>query len=296
MSLFGPRRIGLALGSGSARGLAHIGVLKVLEQEGLAPSVIAGTSMGALVGAFYAAGVSVDEMEHIALTFDVKQVTGLSDLALSNGAISSGEKVRAFLAEHLPPTFEELEMPFGCVAMDLSHNRAVYFTHGDLIQAVRASTSVPLAFVPVRMDDMLLVDGFVCDPVPVDLARQLGGETVVAVDVHGSGKVNLDDQGRRPASVLRDLQSTVARRDRERGDSSMDIVLAISEAFEARASELALRRASVVLSPEVHHLTGSNFAAAAEAIAAGEAAARTAVERIRRKARREHSERLDSAC
>lgn len=287
MTLFGPKRIGLALGSGSARGIAHIGVLKVLEAEGLPPHAIAGTSMGALIGAFYAAGVPLPEIERIALGFDIRQVASVGDVALGKGAIFSGAKVQDFLREHLPATFEELAIPFGCVATDLTRNRPVRFTSGDLIAAVRASVSVPLAFLPVRMDDALLVDGYVSEPVPVSLARHLGGETIVAVDVSGDGTVSLPDGEPSAAVKLRELRDTVRNgAPFQRGSSGIDVLGAVSEAFEARLAAIALREADVVISPAVHHFTGMDFAQAADAIEAGEFATLVALETIRHKARR----------
>lgn len=288
MSLFGPRRIGLALGSGAARGIAHIGVLKALEAEDLRPDVIAGTSMGALVGAFYAAGIPVSEIEQIAVTFDVRTVASVSDVALGKGAVFSGEKVQAFLRRHLPATFEELRMPFGCVATDLTRNRPVRFTSGDLIAAVRASVSVPLALLPVRMDDALLVDGYVCDPVPVGLAKHLGGETIVAVEVCGSGTVKLPDGDASKASTrMRELREMVRYGSPyQRGAAGIDILGAVSEAFEGRLAEPALRVADVVISPAVHEATGMEWGEAAALIEAGERAALASAGTIRRKARR----------
>lgn len=289
MALFGHKRIGLVLGSGAARGLAHIGVLKVLEADGLVPDIITGTSMGALVGAFYAAGIPIAEIESIALDFDLKAVTGVSDLALGEGAVLSGEKVQAFLREHLPATFEELRIPFGCVATDITRNEAVHFTSGDLIGAVRASVSVPLAFLPVRADDMLLIDGFACEPVPVDLARSLGAQTIVAVEVFGSGTVRMPEtEPKHPAADrIRELRATIKNGlVYQRGGTGIDIVGAVSEAFEARIAEPALRSAHVVISPDVHHLSGFSFGEAAEAIRAGEEAAQAALESIHKRSRR----------
>ncbi len=287
MSWFGSRRIGLALGSGAARGLAHIGVLKALEAEGLRPDVIAGTSMGALIGAFYAAGIPVDEMERIALEFDVREVTGVSEMALTKGAVFSGAKVQEYLRRYLPATFEELRMPFGCVATDLTRNVPVRFTEGDLIAAVRASVSVPLAFLPVRMDDMLLVDGYVCDPVPVGLARHLGGQTVVGVEVCGMGTVGpLPPVGEVGVVKFKDIAEGVRTGNVERGTSGMDVMGAVSEALEGRLAAQALRFADVVVSPDVHALTGFDYGQTAFAIAAGEEAMAAAVPRLRRKARR----------
>ncbi len=286
MSLFGPRRIGLALGSGSARGLAHIGVLKVLEAEGLRPDAIAGTSMGAVVGAFYAAGIPIDEIERIAIEFDTRSITGFGDMALGQGAVLSGVKAQDFLRQYLPPAFEDLALPFGCVALDLLTNRPVRFTSGDLVGALRASASVPLVFLPVRMDGMLLVDGYVAEPVPVSLARQLGGRAIVAVEVCGAGTVMLQDApGTR--GFVRDLHAAVrgtARR--TRGTSGADISAAVSEAFERRVAESELRRAQVVISPEVHSVAGFDFGQAKAVIAEGERCARVALDEIRRTARR----------
>ncbi|MBN2841279.1 MAG: patatin-like phospholipase family protein [Coriobacteriia bacterium] len=287
MSLFGPRRIGLALGSGAARGMAHIGVLKVLEAEGLRPDVIAGTSMGALIGAFYAAGIPVDEIERIAREFDVRTVAGVGDVAFAKGAVFSGAKVQRFLREYLPGTFEELRMPFGCVATDITRNVPVRFTSGDLVAAVRASVSVPLAFLPVRMDDALLVDGYVCDPVPVEFARRLGGETVVGVDVSGAGTVGpLPPEGELGAVKLKDIAEGVRIGSVERGTTGLDVLGAVSEAFEGRLAAQALRYADVVVAPEVHELTGFDYGQTGFAITEGERAMSAAVSRLRRKARR----------
>ena len=287
MGFFGPKRIGLALGSGAARGIAHIGVLKVLDAEGLAPHAIAGTSMGALVGAFYAAGVPLPELERIALGFDIRKVASVGDVALGKGAVFSGEKVQAFLREHLPATFEELRIPFGCVATDLTRNRPVRFTSGDLIAAVRASVSIPLAFLPVRMDDALLVDGYVCEPVPVKLARHLGGQTIVAVEVSGDGTVGLSDSDTSAALKLREIRDSMKNGSPfTRGASGIDVLSAVSEAFEGRLAAEAVRSADVVISPPVHHLSGMDFAQAGDAIEAGEFATLVELDTIRRKARR----------
>jgi NTE family protein len=288
MAWFGPKRIGLALGSGAARGLAHIGVLKVLEAEGLRPDVIAGTSMGALVGAFYAAGIPADEIERIALEFDPGSVTGVGEIALSKGAVFSGAKVQGFLRQHLPETFEELEMPFGCVATDLVRNVPVRFTSGDLVSAVRASISVPLALVPVRMDGMLLVDGYVSEPVPVRLTRNLGAQTVLAVEVCGSGTVGLPaEKGELGTVKLKDLHAAVTGNGTvERGTSGLDVLGAVSEAFEGRLAHYAVREADVAISPEVHDLAGIEYGRVAFAIEQGEIAMREAIPRLRRKSRR----------
>lgn len=289
MSIFGgPKRLGLALGSGSARGLAHIGVIKALEQAGLRPDVVTGTSMGAVVGAMYAAGKTPEELEAIATSFDVKSLLALADVALQRGAVMAGEKVEAFLAEHLPERFEDLTMPFGCASTDLTTGHGVKHTAGDLRRAVRASLSIPVIFAPVTGDGHVLVDGFLTDPIPVALARQLGAEVVVAVDVCGSGTVTADD-GQQDSGLVRDLIGVLRGepRQRRRGTSGLEVLSASVEIMERHVAQNALRSADVVLSPDVHGYPGYDFVSAADIIAAGERAGRAAVKAIARKARRQ---------
>lgn len=288
MGLFGPKRLGLALGSGSARGLAHVGVLKALEQAGLQPDVVTGTSMGAVVGAMYAAGKTPEEIEAISTSYDVKSLLALADVALQRGAVMAGEKVEAFLAEHLPERFEDLKMPFGCASTDLTTGHGVKHTAGDLRRAVRASLSIPVLFAPVTGDGHVLVDGFLTDPIPVALARNLGAEVVVAVDVCGSGTVTADD-GQQDSGLVRDLIGVLRGepRQRRRGTSGLEVLSASVEIMERHVAQNALRSADVVLSPDVHGFPGYDFVSAADIIAAGERAGRAAAKAIARKAKRQ---------
>ncbi|MBN2848385.1 MAG: patatin-like phospholipase family protein [Coriobacteriia bacterium] len=287
MHLFGPRTLGLALGGGAARGLAHIGVLKVLDAEGLSPDVVTGTSMGAVVGALYAAGMTPAEIETIALGLDVKGLLGLADVAIGKGAMLNGDKVEAFLAERLPATFQELSRPFGCVATDLTKGAVAEFTSGDLVTAVRASMSVPLVFVPVRTADAVYVDGFVTEPVPVSLAERLGADVVAAVEVSGAGVVTLDSDDGKEQGLFKTLHAALAGEESwKRGTSSLEIAAATLETFERRITEASIADADLVISPEVHGISGFEFMAAERIIAAGEVAARGALERLHRKTRR----------
>ncbi|MBC7266698.1 MAG: patatin-like phospholipase family protein [Coriobacteriia bacterium] len=286
MGLFGPKRLGIALGSGSARGLAHVGVLKALEAAGIRPDVVTGTSMGAVVGAMYAAGMPLEEMEALATAYDVKGLISLADIAWQRGAIIQGEKIEEFLAEHLPERFEDLKIPFGCASTDLVTGHGVKHTSGDLRRAVRASISIPVVFAPVTGDGHVLVDGYLTEPVPVLLARRLGAEVVVAVEVCGSGTVVPDD-GQRDAGVVRDLIAALRGepRQRRRGTSALEVLSASSEILERHVALPALQQADVVISPDVHTYTGYDFLAAPDIIAAGERAGRTAARAIARKAR-----------
>lgn len=286
MGIFGPKKLGLALESGGARGLAHIGVLKAFDDAGIAPDVITGTSMGAVIGAFSAAGYTAAEIEDIALGFDMRSLLGLADIAIGKSGMLNGDRVEAFLREYLPPTFEELRIPFGCVATDLARGTAMRFSSGDLVQALRASVSVPLIFLPLRVGDALYIDGFITDPLPVSFARSLGASVLVAVSVAGSGTVAVGDGQSREPGLLKALHNTV-RGDQPyvRGASSLDIIAATAEIVEHQLSERSRQLAHVVISPEVADVSAFEFLATSRAVAAGEAAGRAAVADVRRKAR-----------
>lgn len=289
MGIFGPRRLGLTLESGGARGLAHIGVLKTFDEAGIAPDVITGTSMGAVIGAFYAAGYSAAEIEGIALSFDMRSLLGLADIAIGRSGMLSGDRVEGFLREYLPTTFEELRIPFGCVATDLARGGAMRFASGDLVQAIRASVSVPLVFLPLRLGDALYIDGFITDPLPVSFARSLGANVLVAVSVAGSGTVSVSDGQSREPGLLKALHSTLrGQYDHQaavRGSSSLDIIAATAEIVERQLSERSRQLAHVVISPEVSDVSTFEYLATPRAVAAGEAAGRAVIADVRRKAR-----------
>jgi len=179
-------RIGLALGSGSARGLAHIGVIRALSEAGIAVDCIAGTSMGALIGTVHAAG-KLDELENFFRDFDWKKTTAFFDVVLPRSGLIDGVKVSELVRNHVPAeAIESLPMAFAAVASDLLSGEEVALRDGDIIEAVRASISVPGIFTPVRRNGRILVDGGLVNPVPVTTARALGAEIVIAVDLnHG---------------------------------------------------------------------------------------------------------------
>jgi len=170
---------GLALSGGGARGLAHIGALEAFLEAGLDFQVVAGTSMGAIVGALFAAGKTPKEMREI-----VRKTPWLGLLGLSpREGIFSRRKLREFLAEHLPPSFDHLGRPLAVTAVDVITGRLVFLTQGDLPSAVLASAAYPGLLAPVEREGRLLFDGGVLDNLPVDAARFLGATEVYAVDV-----------------------------------------------------------------------------------------------------------------
>ena len=176
-------RIGLALGSGSARGWSHLGVIKALERAGIVPDIVCGTSIGALVGAAYAAGEH-ERLEPWARSLTWSSVAGLLDWKLGGGLMAGG-KLTGFFSRHFAdPGIEHLPKTFGCVATDLASGREVWLRSGPVIGAVRASIALPGVFTPAVHQGRLLVDGGLVNPVPVSLCRALGADMVIAVDLN----------------------------------------------------------------------------------------------------------------
>jgi len=180
------KKVGLALGGGSAKGFSHIGVLEVLEKHKIPINYIAGTSMGAVVGALYAAGFSIAELKKISTHIKWEE---LMDFTLPDRGILSGEKIELFLRKLLKnKRFKDLEIPLAVVAADVNKGEKVIFKSGDVSSALRASISIPSIFVPCTNNNRLLVDGSVLDPVPVDVARQMGADVVIAVNLFTQSK------------------------------------------------------------------------------------------------------------
>ena len=181
------KRIGVALGAGGAKGLSHIAFLQALDELGVRPAVIAGTSIGAVIGGFYAAGVSGDRLAQL-----VKDI-GFRDLykivldfsILSQSAIFTGKAVEDFLSREIPArTFEELQIPLKVVATNFWDRRPVVFESGNLITAIRASMAMPAIFEPVLLNETVLVDGGAVNPLPYDLIRA-ECDLTIAIDVSG---------------------------------------------------------------------------------------------------------------
>lgn len=177
-------KIGLALGSGGARGIAHIGVIKILEENHIPIDYIAGTSIGALVGGFFAAGLDIKEIERLSLETNWRKVFSFLDPRLTQSLIG-GEKVKTFINEQIgSKTFEECRIPFTAVATDLKNGEIVSMNTGDMASAIRASISIPLVFKPVETFDKLLADGGLSAPVPVEIVRNMGADIVIAVNLN----------------------------------------------------------------------------------------------------------------
>ncbi|UCV17731.1 patatin-like phospholipase family protein [Ferribacterium limneticum] len=179
-----PPKIALVLGSGSARGLAHLGVIRAIEAAGIEVDFVVGTSMGALIGAIYAAG-KLDDLETTFKTFDWKKTLAFFDVILPKSGLLDGAKVSELIRAHIhADSISALRKPFAALATDIVNGDEVVIRHGDVIEAVRASISVPGIFTPVRSNGRILVDGGLTNPVPVSVARAMGADIVIAVDLN----------------------------------------------------------------------------------------------------------------
>jgi NTE family protein len=248
-----PPRVGLALSGGFARGIAHIGVLRVLEEHKIPIHCITGTSVGALVGAGYAAGCTLDEMERQAIT------TKFSDFGrwtLSRLGLASNLRLEEFFRRFTSATrFDQLKIPVAIAATDLGSGKTVHFTSGDLILAIRASCAYPGLFVPVQQEGHMMADGFLTEPVPYEAARALGAEIVIGVHLETTGLT------KRPSSMFEVI-----------GRAFSIMQTHIEEGWRAGCD--------IVIQPGVSDVMWDEFSKTPQMVAAGAAAARLALPKI----------------
>lgn len=250
-------RIGLALGGGAAKGFAHIGVIKMLEVSGIKVDVVAGTSAGSVVGSLYASGLDAFALQDRAFGLDESQIR---DVSLFSGGLVKGQKLQDYvnqLLAHRP--LEKLGKPFAAVATDLATGNRISFVRGNAGQAVRASSSIPGVFEPVEIAGRKYVDGGVVSPVPVDAARELGADFVIAVDISKKAA----DGGK---------------------TSGMFSIVGQSLAIMGeKLGQIELARADVIIRPKVGKIGSADFDQKNVAILEGERALLTMLPEIRRK-------------
>lgn len=293
----GKLRIGLALGSGAARGWAHIGVIRALERSQITPDIICGTSIGALVGAAFACG-ELSRLENWVKSLTWQKVIGYFDLTM-NGGLIKGEKLFDFFRDNVRDhNIEDLDRPFGAIATDLGSGREVWLREGSIFEAVRASISLPGLFTPVDHDDNLLVDGGLVNPIPVSMCRALGADVVLAVDLNadlvgGSRRsragvlaISGSDESK-PASLLARIQEKIAgalslQTTEHDTPSLIDVITASINIMQVRItrSRLAGEPADALITPRLAHFALLDFHRAEEAIEAGETATEKALAQI----------------
>ena len=249
-----PVKIGLALGGGAARGFAHIGVIKVLEAQGIVPDIVVGTSAGAVVGALYAAGNSGFELQKLAHTLDESKI---SDWSVPDRGVLKGEALQQFVNDAVAQRpLENLKKSFAVVATDLHSGESILFRTGNTGMAVRASATVPGVFRPVTINGREYVDGGLSSLIPVHSVRQMGADVVIAVDISAR-------PGNQPV----------------RG--TLDILLQTFTIMGQNLARYELKEADVVIRPQVGAVGSTDFQARYDAILEGEKAAQAALPQIR---------------
>ncbi|MEY4711976.1 MAG: hypothetical protein RIS88_1426 [Pseudomonadota bacterium] len=261
-------KVGIALGGGAAKGFAHIGVIKMLEANGYAPAVVSGTSAGSIVGALYASGMNAFELQEKAVALDEARIR---DLQLSASGLLVGQKLEDYVNEQVRQLpLERLARPFVAVATRLDDGQRTFFTRGNTGQAVRASSSVPGVFQPTVIGRYRFVDGGVVSPVPVDAARELGADLVIAVDISSKAR------GPSGGGML--------------GTISQSIII-----MGQRLGQAELARADAVVRPQVLDIAGTDFSQRANAILEGERAALAAMPQIRERVAQMQAARDEAA-
>ena len=296
-------RIGLALGSGSARGWSHIGVIRVLERAGISPDIVCGTSIGALVGAVYAAG-ELDRLEPWVKSLTWKSVLGLMDFTMGGGLIEGGKLLDFFRSRYRDPGIPGLAKHYACVATELYTGREVWLREGPVIDAVRASIALPGLFTPAQHEGRVLVDGGLVNPVPVSLCRAMGADIVIAVDLnwdimlHHTRVTSQAKETEPPASYGALLDAILAKfspapeaggeqgRDQEsqwETPSMLDVLTSSLNIMQMRItqSRMAGEPADVVIRPRLNDVAAMDFHLAAPTIAEGERAAEFALPHVR---------------
>ena len=251
-----PPRLGLALGGGAARGFAHVGVIQVLEREGIRPDLVAGTSAGSLVAALYAHGMDGARLQRAALEMEEATIADWT-VPLFNRGLLRGEALARYVHRMVQGRpIEQARLPLGILATDLATGQGVLFRRGDTATAVRASSAVPGVFSPVSIGGRTYVDGGLVAPVPVEQAREMGAELVLAVDISS------------PAEPL----------------AQTDPVRVLLQTFTIMGQTInrhVLARADVVVRPSLAGIGSADFAARQRSIAAGRAAMEAALPRLR---------------
>jgi NTE family protein len=260
------KKVGLALGGGAARGLAHIGVLEVLEKEGIPIDRIAGTSAGAAVGALYAQGRNTGAIKALALDLNWKRLASLVDLALPKTGFIQGKKIKEQLKSIIGGDikFSNLKIPFACVATDIKTGEEIVINQGSVLDGVRASISIPAIFTLIKREGRYLVDGGLVNPVPVSVVKKQGADFIIAVNVTADAvnRTNLGKKAKEPTIFNVIMQS-----------------IYISTHSLVKSS---LEGADIVIEPDLADIPYGDFQRAKEGILRGALAAQGATPEIKR--------------
>ncbi len=260
------RKVGLALGTGAARGLAHIGVLEVLEKECIPIDMIAGTSTGATVGALYAQGKDASMIKSLALDLSWKRLASLVDLTLPRTGFIQGKKIKELLKLIISGDieFSDLRIPLACIAADIMTGEEVVISHGSVLEAIRASISIPVIFTVAKWKGRYLVDGSLVNPVPVSVLREMGADFIIAVNV---------------IPAVRDRAQRVEK------IKEPHIISVIMQSLYIASYSLvksSLEGADIVIEPQMADITYGDFYRAEECILQGALATQGSIPEIKR--------------
>ena len=259
-----PIKVALALGGGAARGFAHVGVIKALEAQGIVPDIVVGTSAGAVVGALYAAGYNGFELQQLSMQMDESQI---SDWSLPNRGVLKGDALQDFINKAVNyRTLEKMKKTFAVVATDLQNGQMIIFRTGNTGMAVRASSSVPGIFQPVNINGHEYVDGGLVSPVPVRVARSLGADFVIAVDISDKPQHN-------------------------KTDTSLDVLLQTFNIMGQTISHSELPEADVVIRPATPGINATDFKGKHQAVLQGEIAVAAILSELKEKLARKNEAR-----
>jgi NTE family protein len=266
------KKVGLALSGGAARGLAHVGVLRILQKEGIPIDMIAGTSAGAVAGAAYAWSQDTARMTREVMDGRWRRTTSMLDPSFPTNGFIKGKKIRDFFAEYLGGTikFKDLKIPFACVATDIDTGEEVVIDSGPVADALRASISIPGIFNVVKHEGRYLVDGGLTTPVPVHVARQMGADFVIAVNVN-------------PAVSSRMSRASKKRVAASKKPNIIQVMLQSIYIASYALAHGALEDADIVIEPDLGDIGAGEFRKVRQLITLGRRAAQAAVPEIRRR-------------
>ena len=266
------KKIGLALGGGAARGLAHIGVLDILQKEGIPIDMIAGTSAGAVAGAIYAWNKDTARMKKEALAVNWRKLAPLIDPSLPKSGLIKGKKIKDLLASYIGGNikFSDLKIPFACVATDIDTGEEVVFNQGSVPEALRATISIPGIFTVVKREGRYLVDGGLTTPVPVSVVKRMGADFIIAVNVTPDVSIRSEKTGKGQAAVPKE-------------PNIFHVMMQSIYITTYSVAQHSLEDADIVIEPDVAHIGAGDFQKVPELIKRGEMAARSAIPEIKRK-------------
>ena len=266
------KKVGIALGGGVARGIAHVGVLKVLQRERIPIDMVAGTSAGAIIGCLFAQGKDAVQIERIVLEVTSQGWTHFIDPSLPKSGLIHGKRIKELLKRHIGGNvkFSDLKLPFSCVAADIETGEELVLDRGSVAEAVRASMSLPGILSLVRCKNRYLVDGGIVNPVPANVVQQMGADFIIGVNVI--------------PGTAKQVEAHRGKGEGRSGEPGIFHVLVQSAQIGSYSlAKASLEYADVAIEPEVAHIGLGDFHEARELIRLGEAAAEEAVPEIQRK-------------